>query len=114
MVIEGLPLSGHITVGEAGGVAPTQADPLVPWFGDWSFQVGFPAVDNYSHYNGPLVTDFDGDGLDDLVLNYHGDPGVSLWRQNKNRTFSFIFKASKWIDSHGLAVHTFDGNRSIK
>mmetsp|Transcript_2694 Transcript_2694/g.4898 ORF Transcript_2694/g.4898 Transcript_2694/m.4898 type:complete len:539 (-) Transcript_2694:330-1946(-) len=88
--------------------------PVMPQFSDQSSAAGFPVANSY-HYGGPLVTDLNGDGYDDLALNNHNLGLLSIWRQvaGQEKVVS-DFEAPRIVDFHGMAPHSFDANRSIK
>jgi tetratricopeptide (TPR) repeat protein len=60
--------------------------------------------------SGVAVLDFDHDGWMDVAFTHEGEPGITLWRNNKGKTFESveIFPKPNWARAFGVAAIDYD------
>jgi tetratricopeptide (TPR) repeat protein len=70
----------------------------------WSTQVPAPTA-------GVTVLDFDHDGWMDLAFTHVGVPGITLWRNNKGKSFDRIsLPETNWVRAYGVAAFDYDND----
>jgi hypothetical protein len=60
--------------------------------------------------SGVAVLDFDHDGWMDVAFTHESEPGVTLWRNNKGKTFEPVesFPKPNWARAFGVAAFDYD------
>ncbi len=60
---------------------------------------------------GVTVLDFNHDGWMDIAFTHMGEPGLSLWRNNKAKTFDRVdLPATNWVRAFGVAAIDYDND----
>ncbi len=70
----------------------------------WSAPMPAPTV-------GIAVLDFDHDGWMDLAFTHKGPPGLTLWRNNRGKTFDRVeLPGANWVRAYGVAAFDYDND----
>ncbi len=60
---------------------------------------------------GVAVLDFDHDGWMDLAFTHSTDPGLTLWRNNRSKSFEQVnFPAPDWVRAYGVVAIDYDND----
>jgi tetratricopeptide (TPR) repeat protein len=60
---------------------------------------------------GMAVLDFNHDGWMDIAFTHMGEPGLSLWRNNKAKSFDRVdLPATNWVRAYGVAAFDYDND----
>jgi len=60
---------------------------------------------------GIAVLDFDHDGWMDVAFTQNGAPGLTLWRNNRGKTFDRVeFPETNWVRAYGVAAFDYDND----
>ncbi|BAM04704.1 CRTAC1 family protein [Phycisphaera mikurensis] len=103
-----------LTLGSAFALAPLAAAELPSPLGavhffDVTASVGIVSPPDWK-YGGPLVADFNGDGLYDLVLQNHDQTPLLLYFANGDGTYTQQKDPYHRADFHGLAAGDYDAD----
>ena len=64
-----------------------------------------------SNTNGVAVLDFDHDGWMDFAFTHMGSPGLSLWRNNRGKSFEQVkLPETNWVRGYGVAAFDYDND----
>ena len=64
-----------------------------------------------SNTNGVAVLDFDHDGWMDFAFTHMGSPGVTLWRNNRGKSFEQVrLPETNWVRAYGVAAFDYDND----
>src|SRR5262249_15542826 len=70
----------------------------------WSTPMPAPAV-------GVAILDFNHDGWMDIAFTHMGEPGLSLWRNNKAKSFERVdLPPTNWVRAFGVAAIDYDND----
>ncbi len=70
----------------------------------WSTLMPAPTV-------GVAVLDFDHDGWMDLAFTHMGSPGLTLWRNNRGKSFDPVqLPETNWVRAYGIAAIDYDND----
>ena len=60
---------------------------------------------------GVAVLDFDHDGWMDLAFTHRGAPGITLWRNNRGKSFDRVpLPETNWVQAFGVAAIDYDND----
>jgi tetratricopeptide (TPR) repeat protein len=63
---------------------------------------------------GVSVLDFDHDGWMDLAFTHLGSPGITLWRNNKGKSFDEgELPVTNWVRAYGVAAFDYDNDGRV-
>jgi len=59
---------------------------------------------------GVAALDFDHDGWMDIAFTHEGAPGITLWRNNKGKSFELVelLPKTNWVRGYGVAAFDYD------
>jgi len=78
----------------------------------WPVQIPGPDSGPNGHFAfGAAVLDFDHDGWMDIAFTHWGSPAITLWRNNRGKTFDPVtLPATNWARAWGIAPIDYDND----